>query len=695
MTVQSKGAADDDHLPISQRVARRNLSPRPDFRPRQRPASRLRVEGGCEMNLADFKALVERNGPVVRDGSDWRGRCPAHSDNGRRGDLTFREGDDGRIVLHCWGGCTAPNVVAALGLKWSDLFSENGHGRPQKPQRPAKPRKVYPLIQQAVDAIAARLGGEYAGDWTYRDANGEAVLYVARFDDCATLGGRKAYRPIHPVPGGYVEGDPPGPLPLYNLPRLLANTAGPVFIVEGEKASDMGAKIGLLCTTSAHGAQSPAKTDWTTLAGRDCILLPDRDPAGERYADTVAQILASLNPPAKVKIVRLPDLPEGGDLYDYVEQSEAEDTETIRARVLSLAAEAKLLPAQSSRSSPKEPSPPATNSEVGLMITNMGDVEPETPEWLWPNRYVANAVNILSGDPGSGKTFLCCHMAAAVTRGAPWPDGTGTAPRGSVLIVSSEDPPGILRKRLDDHGADPQKVSILTGVRDGQQRKGFDLNQHLQALERVLDAMPDLRLLILDPITAYMGKTNSNSNAEVRVTLDPVTELAARRKITIMGVNHHNKRQDLNYIYRGLGSMGFVGVARSSWAVVVDKEDPDVCILAPVKTNYSVKPTGLRYRLIDGVVTFEPGVWAGKLDDQVQQPRNSKLRIEECAAWLKDRLSSGAVLSASIFEEAKEQGFNKDLCFRAKERLGVQCKKAGFKAGWFWTLPGAGDEDGY
>ena len=291
------------------------------------------------MNLAEFKALVEQRGPVVRDGGDWRGRCPAHADDGKRGDLTFRAGDDGRIILHCWGGCDAKSVVSSLGLQWSDLFSENGHSRPQATQKPQKQPTVYPTYHGAVEAIAAFLGGEYAGDWTYHTASGDEAMYVVRFDGCKTLNGRKAYRPIHPALGGYVVLDPKGPLPLYNLPRILADSDIPVFITEGEKAADAGRKIGLLCTTSSHGADGVQKADWTPLAGRDCIILPDCDKAGETYAEKVAEALASLTPPASVKVVRLPGLSVKGDLFDYIEQSEAEDVEAIRANILSLAAE--------------------------------------------------------------------------------------------------------------------------------------------------------------------------------------------------------------------------------------------------------------------------------------------------------------------------------------------------------------------
>ncbi|HOA62715.1 MAG TPA: DUF3987 domain-containing protein [Bacillota bacterium] len=360
------------------------------------------------MNLDNFKRVVEQHGPVVRDGGDWRGRCPAHSDDGQRGDLTFRQ-SDGKIVLHCWGGCDAKSVVSALGLRWSDLFSENGHGKPQKTQRPAKPQTVYPFIHEAVEAIAGRLGGTYSQDWTYRDASGGEVMYVVRFDNCTTLKGRKAYRPIHPVPGGFVEGDPQGPLPLYDLPEILAHVDSPVFICEGEKAADAGAGIGLLCSTSAHGAQSPRKTDWTPLAGRDCVILPDKDSDGEKYAQSVAGILSSLTPRVSVKIVRLPGLGDKGDLYDYIEESEAEDVEAICRNILDLAKQAGPFP-----------KPPTATPSIGVLVSgtaSMGTKQFPFPVESLPkplDRFVNECASAIGCDPSYVALPLLVGLASAI-----------------------------------------------------------------------------------------------------------------------------------------------------------------------------------------------------------------------------------------------------------------------------------------
>ncbi len=107
----------------------------------------------------------------------------------------------------------------------------------------------------------------------------------------------------------------PAPRPLYRLPDLA--DAPRVYITEGEKAADAARSVGLIATTSAHGSKSAGKTDWTPLAGKECVLLPDNDDAGRRYADEVSRILATLTPTSMVKIVELPDLPPGGDMADF------------------------------------------------------------------------------------------------------------------------------------------------------------------------------------------------------------------------------------------------------------------------------------------------------------------------------------------------------------------------------------------
>src|SRR5262249_27511420 len=134
----------------------------------------------------------------------------------------------------------------------------------------------------------------------------------------------------------WVMSDPPGMLPLFRLPGLIARPSEIVFVVEGEKCVCELEMLGFLVTTSAHGAKSPHKTDWQPLAGRQVAILPDNDTEGRAYAQTVAEILMQLSPAAVVKIVELPGLAEKGDCADWLDAREKQTPEDISAELLAV-----------------------------------------------------------------------------------------------------------------------------------------------------------------------------------------------------------------------------------------------------------------------------------------------------------------------------------------------------------------------
>lgn len=298
--------------------------------------------------MTPIELVLSKLPDAKRNGTGWQSPCPAHDD--RRPSLSVAEGDDGRAVLHCHAGCTAEAVVAALGLNLADLMPPRESGRNGKAPRksntaPRREAPTYATAREAIAALEARHGPR-AALWTYKSASGEPVGVVVRWD---TSNG-KDIRPVSRTPGGrWVVGGMPEPRPLYELPELVARPAERVFVCEGEKAADAARSIGLLATTSPHGAKSAGKADWRPLAGREVMILPDNDAPGRKYADEVAGLLAALNPPASVRVLELPDLPESGDFVEYLEVRDGVEPEAIRAEVERLADAAEAL----------EPEPPS------------------------------------------------------------------------------------------------------------------------------------------------------------------------------------------------------------------------------------------------------------------------------------------------------------------------------------------------
>jgi len=270
----------------------------------------------------------------------WTAYCPCCESDKTTGDqhLGIAEGEDGKLLAHCLHGCEFEAI-----LKGAGLFGNNGFGKDKSRHEPvARPPKVtprtksraYASIDEAAASLAQSTGGVLAGCQTYT-----GNFTILRFNLPSTdEHGKpdKTFRPIHRDADGWRAGDPSGPLPLYAADRLP--TEGLVFIVEGETCADAIESLGLTGLTSAHGSSAPRKSAWGLLAGRDVAIWPDADIPGRKYAEAVAKILSALDPPASVRIIEPPDeLPAGGDVVDWLEYRDAQETEDIIGEILRMA----------------------------------------------------------------------------------------------------------------------------------------------------------------------------------------------------------------------------------------------------------------------------------------------------------------------------------------------------------------------
>jgi hypothetical protein len=275
--------------------------------------------------MTPVERLLARLPDAKKTAKVWSGRCPAHGD--RRASLSISEGEDCRALVKCHAGCTVDAICAAVGLTVLDLMptadkfpvnavNVNGnHRKPKKATIPLTPTRTGKKFATARDAVAEleQRQGPRSAFWTYHDVKGEPVGIVIRWD---LADGTKDIRPISRHGEGWRIGGMSEPRPLYCLPDLAG--AIRVFVCEGEKAADAIRSIGLVATTSAHGAQSAGKTDWRPLAGKEVILWPDNDEAGRQYIATVAAILSKLSPAPSLKLLVVAGLPVGGDAYDFL-----------------------------------------------------------------------------------------------------------------------------------------------------------------------------------------------------------------------------------------------------------------------------------------------------------------------------------------------------------------------------------------
>jgi hypothetical protein len=627
------------------------------------------------------------------NGSGWMARCPAHDDG--RASLSVAVGDDGRALVHCHAGCTPEAIVSAMGLRLADLMPAD-NGKPCSPRRAKSKAKtktgdgrtknastVYDTAENAI-AQLDRKHGPHSAVWTYYDAAGESVGMIVRWDTA----GDKDIRPVSRTGKGWIIGGMPEPRPLYRLPDLLERPNERVFVCEGEKAADAAASIGLLATTSPHGSESADKADWGPLAGRNVVILPDNDNAGRRYAREVASILAKLEPAAKIKFVDLPELLPKGDIHDWLEKHDAIEPDTLRVIVDGLA----------------DAAPPVDRGAVvdGPILTCLADVEPTEIKWLWPLRVPLGRITLLVGMPGEGKSFLTVYMAARVSTGSPWPDGSD-CPSGSVIFISAEDDPAdTIRPRLDAHYADVRRVHLLSMVRkignNGEQSDTMFTLADVGALEAALKTHPDCKLVVVDPIGSFLGgRTDAHRDNEVRGVLAPVAKLAEKYGVAVVVVAHRRKSSGSFADDLALGSRAFTGIARAVWHLTRDGENKRRRLLLPGKNNLAPEGNGLAFTIAgdpptiawerDPVAMTADDALASENDTEKKKPGPEPRARDRAVEWLRDLLKDGPLASAKIQQEGKEAGYSPRTLHRAKDELGIKPCREQFGGAWIWRMP--------
>lgn len=333
-------------------------------------------------------------------------------------------------------------------------------------------------------------------------------------------------------------------------------------------------------------------------------------------------------------------------------------------------------------------------------VRHFSDIEEQKIEWLWPGVFPLGKLSVIQGDPGLGKSFLTIDIAARVSSGTSFP-GELINPAvirepGSVILISSEDDAAdTIKPRLRVAGADCSRVLELTGRTDAKGRTiPFVLDEEGQAcLENAIRAADNCRLVVIDPISAYMGGADSHNNAEVRGVLGPLSQVAARTRVAIVMVTHMNKGGGGNSVYRGMGSLAFNAAARAVWTVLRADPDKDPNHTASTrlflcsKLNIAKDHNGRSYDLVDA--TGEDHVrlrWSAEVldmraDDAMNgnapPPGPKPAKTEGCMNFIREQLAAGQLASATLQKRCEDAGFSGKVIREARERVGVVSRQIG------------------
>jgi len=323
---------------------------------------------------------------------------------------------------------------------------------------------------------------------------------------------------------------------LYRLPELSkADRKQSVFIPEGEKDVEALRQLGLIATCNSGGAGKWRDEYNRWLSERDIVVLPDNDPPGEEHARKIANSL--LGVAASVKLVRLPNLPDKGDVSDWIGAGGTKE------QLLAFVDQTEILDSSFYSSKNRE----KTESESAFALTLLADLlaEPEIPiPYVWDLTLPAGGFSICSAKPKVGKSTLARNLALAVARGE---DFFGrTTNQGKVIYLSLEEIRSEITTQFRLMGSNAEDILVHTGRAPANA---------LQALSSVIEEVRP-SLVIIDPLSRFLRVADFNNYGEVTKVLEPLIDLARDSGSHILAV-HHNSKGDRDGGDSLLGSTAF------------------------------------------------------------------------------------------------------------------------------------------
>jgi hypothetical protein len=357
---------------------------------------------------------------------------------------------------------------------------------------------------------------------------------------------------------------------------------------------------------------------------------------------------------------------------------------------------------------PQELAPPGAVSLVGpskgpdaedhaarAHVVSLTAVLSAPVQWLWPGWIPLGKLTVLDGDPGLGKSTLLLDLAARISRGHPMPDGTATTAANITLLTAEDNLGDTVRPRLEAAGADLARVQAFAAVGDGHGRRPPMIPLDLGLLAGVLRETA-ARMLILDPFLAFLGRgVDSCKDQDVRRCLHRLAELAERHRCAIVLLRHLNKAGRGKAVYRGGGSIGIIGAARSGLLVAADPDSPTHRVLASTKSNLGPPPASLRFTLASAGSGVCRIAWCGpclhQADDLVRSiaPAEERACLTEACDFLRHLLTGGPVAADHCLRQARRVRLSEKTLRRAKALLQIRSTRSceGPVAQWLWSLP--------
>lgn len=507
--------------------------------------------------------------------------CPAH-DNHNTQALSVTLKEDRTLVNDFGGGCTAAEICGALGRDIKELFYDydgNVHSNGQVRSNNGATELVGHSEPSGIslERFASAKGLPAA----FLTQHGVAMDKKGLKFHHKTMTGQRAARQhirlyLDKTEPRFIWSDGkerPGPYGLWRIGEM-ARESRDLYLLEGE--SDTLTLwfhgfngIGLPGATNTDCLQEGHVASFSRI-----FIVKEEGNGGQQFLDGCTVRLGALGFDGEVKYIAM----AGTGVKDTNELHLAAGLE-FQSRWLALT----------------ESAQPVELPLVGLELSWASAIKAEPISWLWPERIPLGQLTVFAGDPQLGKSFVTLDIAAQASTGA-W------GPACDTLIFSGEDSAQhVIVPRLLAMGADMNRVGIVALTRKASNgeivRRPFNLATDLDDLRKKLKKYREVKLVIIDPMTSYLGGINGNTTIEMRsLVLSPLATLAQDFGIAVILVMHLNKDSSTqNPLYRISGSLATVAAARMAWAFVGYGKNQSAMVLA--KSNITAWVPGLSFHI--------------------------------------------------------------------------------------------------
>lgn len=319
--------------------------------------------------------------------------------------------------------------------------------------------------------------------------------------------------------------------------------------------------------------------------------------------------------------------------------------------------------------------------EKSVELEYYDTVQQKQVDWLWYPYIPYGKITLLQGDPGDGKSTFMLHIAAIISTGGIFPDGSQAAESHSVIYQCSEDNAAdTIKPRLLAAGADCEKIAYI--VEDNQPLALDD--------PRIEEAVisSGARLVIFDPIQAYIPPESDMLNAsKMRTVLRNLAGIAERNNCAVVLIGHMTKASGGKNLYRGLGSIDIAAISRSVLMIKRDEEEPDIRYMFPVKSSLAYEGKAVRF-IFDKDLGFRIlGTCDMKLDNTDDRDKDEKIgKLQKAERLLRILLSDGSKPSKEVLRQMKQIDISERTVRSVVKKIGVQAFRKG--SIWYWKLEG-------